>query len=131
MKQTRKELSKEEQELLRRKDREYYHLIRETRLSDRKQAYKENKPRFLFNNKKSVLKTKYGLSWEEYQEMFENQNGVCAICKQSENGRMLSVDHKHDETNRVRGLLCGSCNRALGLFKDDPTLLQAAKEYVS
>lgn len=127
----RKELSFEKQEELRKKDRIYYRLNQSKRNEDRRKAYKIHKPRFLFRNKKSVLRVKYGLSWEEYQDMFERQNGVCAICEKTEEGRMLSVDHKHDETGKVRGLLCGSCNRALGLFKDDPELLQRAKEYVS
>lgn len=127
----RKELPEEEQEELKRKDREYYYATKPVRNELRKENYKQNKKRYFINNKKSVLKAKYGLSWEEYQEMFESQNGVCAICKESEEGRMLSVDHKHDETEKIRGLLCGTCNRALGLFKDDPELLQAAKEYVS
>lgn len=126
----RKELATEEQEELKRKDREYYYATKPKRNSLRRENYKENKPRYYLNNKRSVLKAKYGLAWSEYQEMFERQNGVCAICKGTEEDRMLAVDHNH-ETDIVRGLLCGTCNRALGLFKDSPELLQVAKEYVS
>ena len=67
--------------------------------------------------------------------MAEKQNFVCAICGK-ENFAMggnhsgcLVVDHDHN-TGKVRGLLCHNCNRALGLFKDDPDLTQRATKYL-
>ncbi len=55
----------------------------------------------------------------------------CAICRQKQNGsrEWLCVDHDHT-TGVIRGLLCDPCNKALGLFADDPIRLQAAKEYL-
>src|SRR6266567_3377847 len=94
-----------------------------------RKRYRDNYAQFYHINRKCILKRKYGITWDEYQEMFESQKGLCAICQGVEEGRMLSVDHDH-ETGKVRGLLCGSCNRALGLFKEDPELLDIAKEYV-
>jgi len=92
-------------------------------------------------NKKSrknnhLLKT-YGLSLESYQALFEKQNGVCRICKKAESildkrtGEkvMLAVDHDH-ATGRIRGLLCGNCNRALGLLGDSPEILRTAADYL-
>lgn len=135
MKRTlRSELSLEEQESLRKRDREVYHVKRkdkpEYKMSQRntyERLREKNKP----IEKNRTLKRKYGLTLADYQELFEQQNGVCAICARIEENRMLAVDHCHDETGRVRGLLCGTCNRALGLFKDSPELLAKAKEYVS
>ena len=49
---------------------------------------------------------------ERYDQMFVNQNGVCALCKTAPNGRRLDVDHNH-ETGEIRGLLCNHCNRML------------------
>lgn len=129
----RKDLPWEEQEALRKRDREVYHIKRKDKPSYKaaqrntyKRLYEKNKP----IQKNRALKRKYGLTLEDYQVLFEQQNGVCAICKETESYRMLAVDHNH-ETNKVRGLLCGNCNRALGLFRDSPSLLQIAKEYVS
>ena len=65
----------------------------------------------------------------EYETMLDRQNGVCAICKGKPKGERLAVDHVHG-TEKVRGLLCGPCNRALGLFKDDPVRLAVAIEYL-
>jgi hypothetical protein len=64
--------------------------------------------------------------------MFLEQEGCCMICKihQSQCKQNLHVDHDH-ETGQVRGLLCQKCNHALGLFKDNPQIIQAALEYVS
>jgi hypothetical protein len=75
---------------------------------------------------------KYGISQDQYDEMFQSQNGVCAVCKNPEiiKDAPLRVDHNH-VTGKVRGLLCHHCNVALGHFKDDPSRLQAALEYLN
>lgn len=79
--------------------------------------------------RKNSLK-KYGLTLEDYENLFNSQDGRCAICYMKQENELLCVDHCH-RTSRVRGLLCRQCNRALGLFRDDPDLLFAAGEYVS
>jgi Recombination endonuclease VII len=55
----------------------------------------------------------YGLSTEDRKALLARQGGVCGICKKK--GRKLHVDHCH-ETGKVRGLLCGKCNRGLGHY---------------
>ena len=55
------------------------------------------------------------------------QDGGCAIC-QTFAGRMV-VDHEH-ASGRVRGILCDSCNVALGHFRDDPVVLAEAIGYL-
>ncbi len=79
---------------------------------------------------KSVLKTKYDITPEIYYEILDKQNKVCAICKkvQSEFYR-LQVDHDH-KTSKVRGLLCGKCNRSLGLLDDSIENLESAIKYL-
>lgn len=72
----------------------------------------------------------YGLTPEDYQLLMDQQDGKCAICRETcSSGNRLSVDHDH-ETNQVRGLLCRSCNRGLGLLKDNPLVLMRAWEYL-
>jgi len=71
---------------------------------------------------------RHGMTLEEYDEMAAQQGGKCAICGSEPSGR-LHVDHDHG-TGRVRGLLCGGCNKSLGLMKDDPRRLLAAVEYL-
>lgn len=70
-----------------------------------------------------------GVNIEEAERIFQAHGGLCDICRKPDNGRVLSLDHDH-KTGQIRGLLCGSCNRALGLFSDDPTLLQSAIRYL-
>lgn len=65
----------------------------------------------------------------KYEELKTLQNNVCAICKKEELGKDLAVDHCH-KTQKVRGLLCENCNRAIGLFKDDPVVCRAASDYL-
>lgn len=80
----------------------------------------------------SWLLRKYGISIVDYDNLFEDQGGRCAICgsEDSRNGnRGLVVDHDH-ATGQVRGLLCGTCNTALGKFRDDPTILLSAISYL-
>ena len=76
------------------------------------------------------LKRKFGLSLDEYQKMLEEQKGVCKICGQVENNKQLAVDHWHT-TGQIRGLLCGSCNRGIGYFRDSQDLLLKAVQYLN
>jgi hypothetical protein len=77
----------------------------------------------------NLLKTKYGISFEDYKAMLARQNGVCAICNKPPGPTRLSVDHDH-VTRAVRQLLCVKCNAGLGCFDDDPDLLRAAIAYL-
>lgn len=71
---------------------------------------------------------KYSMTESDYQKMLKEQGGVCAICGKIDE-RRLSVDHCHI-TKRNRGLLCRTCNIALGMFKDSPSLLRKAILYL-
>ena len=71
----------------------------------------------------------YGLTLEEHEQLMSDQGGKCWIC-QGDNGlKALCIDHDH-KTNNVRGLLCNLCNRAIGLLRDDPELIDKAAEYI-
>ena len=86
-----------------------------------------------FRQYKSLIKRTYNFSWENYEEMFDAQQGKCAICESkisSARTSRLYVDHCHD-TMKVRGLLCSNCNHGLGQFKDSPKLLQRAINYLT
>jgi hypothetical protein len=76
------------------------------------------------------LRRKYGISLAQYDEMLVAQDGRCLLCgSPPEPPYSLHVDHDHG-TGRIRGLLCFSCNNALGDFADDPDRLRAAARYV-
>lgn len=76
------------------------------------------------------LRSRYNLSFNEYQKMSDIQDNMCAICHhECSKNNFLSVDHDH-VTNKVRGLLCASCNLALGNFKDSVELLNNAINYL-
>lgn len=83
------------------------------------------------HNRDHMLKYSYGITSEDYQKMLVSQGGKCRICAREPNpGKHLHVDHNHT-TQKIRALLCGNCNRGLGIFKDDRYLLQRAIEYLS
>lgn len=69
------------------------------------------------------------MSPEEYASRLTAQGGVCAICKRPDGRLSLARDHCH-RTGAWRGLLCGRCNKGLGLFKDSPELLRVAALYI-
>nr|WP_245766801.1 endonuclease domain-containing protein [Streptomyces colonosanans] len=77
-------------------------------------------------NRISYFKRKYGLTPAELDELIAGQRGVCCICLAAP---AEHVDHCH-ETGRVRGVLCFSCNAALGQFKDRPDIIRRAATYV-
>ena len=80
------------------------------------------------------LKNNYGITLAQWDEMFEAQSGLCAICRTAlvlnEKGRQsFGVDHCH-QTLLVRGLLCLNCNLAIGLFHEDASVLRRALDYI-
>ena len=103
-------------------------------MSAEQKAYRQSRDMHLIDRERNLRK-EFGIGLDEYNAMLEKQGGVCSICKQEETtvraGRVmsLSVDHCH-ETGKIRGLLCNSCNRALGKFKDSIEHLLAAASYL-
>jgi predicted RNA-binding Zn-ribbon protein involved in translation (DUF1610 family) len=79
------------------------------------------------------LRSQYGIGRADFDRMSEEQSGLCLICGLSPVGRgktdLLVVDHCH-ATGNVRGLLCGFCNIAIGLMKDDPQIVTRAARYL-
>ncbi len=90
-----------------------------------------HKGRYKEKRKNYFLIKNYGISAEQYNEIFAKQNGRCKICNrhQSEFKRSLAVDHDHN-TNKVRGLLCHHCNSAIGHFFENPQIMERAIIYV-
>jgi dCMP deaminase len=99
----------------------------------RRKAQKRHQPK----QRNKYLKETYDISLEQYNEMSQLQNNVCAICKQPEtklNDRkdgyqFMSVDHDH-ATGKVRGLLCDNCNLGIGRFSENRTLMRSAMNYL-
>jgi hypothetical protein len=90
---------------------------------------KNNPDKVKAHRRKRNLKTKYNITVEEYDKMFEEQQGKCFICSSVADRRRLNVDHCHD-TGKVRKLLCDKCNMALGLLEDDIDRIQKVREYL-
>lgn len=85
-------------------------------------------------------RNKWGISLKEFEEILIAQGGGCAICGERVNpdGGRLAVDHDHDCCpgkrscgKCVRGVLCGPCNKGLGLLRDSPELLTKAIDYLT
>lgn len=91
---------------------------------------KQNRAKNLQRDYYKYAFSKYGMTPGDFDAMPAAQRGVCAICGGVEPGeRWLHVDHCHS-TGRVRGLLCGHCNKGLGLFRDNTEFLAKAIEYL-
>lgn len=104
------------------------------RLNNREKAKKLNRKWARKNPdkvKNAALKLKFNITIKDYNKLLLKQNNKCAICLIDSNklNKKLAVDHCH-KTNKIRGLLCMLCNRALGSFKDDINILENAKEYL-
>ncbi len=99
----------------------------------KKLSSKRNKIRnakFPEKRKDAVLKTKYGISLEQYNHLLKVQWNACKICgSTAPSGGVFSVDHCH-KTGKVRGLLCHLCNIGLGAFKDSTETLKKAISYL-
>jgi hypothetical protein len=83
------------------------------------------------NWRASNYRIKFGISLEDYNRMFDEQEGKCKICKRHQSilKSRLAVDHNHS-TGKIRGLLCRPCNSALGLLKENIDTLSNCIEYL-
>lgn len=92
---------------------------------------KKNQETYFKNNpdakRRIFIKYKYGITLEEYDLMYSNQKGRCAICNEKKS--KLCIDHNHT-TGEIRGLLCKQCNHAIGLLKEKITSLRSAISYL-
>lgn len=108
--------------------KEYFESYKELNKEKLRNSWRSASKKYSSNNENRRNKTlrKYGLREDEYNKMFDLQNGKCSICSREV---MLVVDHCH-ETNSIRSLLCNKCNLGLGHFADNIELLNNAIEYL-
>ncbi len=96
----------------------------------RSKAWATQNPERAARNLYNKELARFGLTIEDFDNLYIKQGGVCAICKEACSlHKRLSVDHDH-VTLKVRGLLCHRCNMAIGLFRDRDDCMVAAAEYV-
>jgi hypothetical protein len=74
------------------------------------------------------------MTFEQVKELLDSQNGSCALCKTSVSfgtgfSNAAHVDHCHT-TNKVRGILCGNCNTALGKLGDSVESIKKVLQYL-
>ena len=99
------------------------------RLNEYRREYRR-RPERKRADRDAHLRRKYGLGGDEYDALLLRQGGVCAICGESPApSTNLHVDHDH-ATGVVRGLLCVSCNNALGAFRESFEIFRAAAAYL-
>ena len=96
------------------------------RYLERQRSYRGT-PAKKLSNRKSHLKRKYGITIEEFDALLAAQGGGCAICG---NPDADNVDHDH-VTGKVRGILCFTCNVAIGLVSEDEERLVGALHYLA
>jgi len=105
-----------------------YRINNRLKLLEYKKKYRQE---FGTSIQSGVLKTRYGITIQQYKYLLFKQRGKCKICplKQKDMKIALAVDHDHI-SNRIRGLLCSNCNRGIGFFQDNPKLLRKAARYL-
>jgi hypothetical protein len=117
-------------EKIKAKQKEYYLENREKRIAQAK-AYRNSDPEF--NLKRGCRR--HSITPEAYRILLDQQSGGCAICGDLQT--KLNIDHDHSCCagkntcgQCVRGLLCSLCNTALGLVRDNPSILRKAADYL-
>jgi hypothetical protein len=107
--------------------RERYQSNREV-MRARQNEYRRQYPERHYERQ---LKRRLGMTLAEKRIVWEAQDKKCKLCNRPITLLGAHVDHIHDRKPIViRGLLCGSCNRAIGLFRDDPEVLDRAAAYL-
>jgi len=101
-------------------------LVVTREVEERARARYRVKPSWKAASMRATRKYEYGISDDAYQALVQAEDGRCAICKEA---AKLHLDHDH-QTGKIRGLLCGACNRAIGMMQDNPARLRAAAAYL-
>lgn len=104
----------------------YYKDIEKSRKVSRESARRNSNPE---KKRKNKLKSEYGMTTEQWQDMFKSQGCKCAICNAADTGSKngWNTDHCH-KSGRVRFILCAHCNRGLGAFRDNPEIMRKAAD---
>jgi hypothetical protein len=101
------------------------------RYREKQRKYREENAALIKSKLRSwYLEKTYGITVEQYNEIFARQGGRCAICGAKPNAKIsLHVDHSH-KTGKIRGLLCFRCNNGIGDFRENPVILHKAASYI-
>ena len=92
----------------------------------------KDKQKYIKSGRNSYLKRVYGITLDQYNEILEKQNGVCAVCQNPERAKnkSLAVDHDH-KTGEIFGLLCFFCNHKFVGRNRNPELYLKAAAYLT
>jgi hypothetical protein len=91
---------------------------------EKERVRRKQQPTYKGDRRKAQwIKTSYGLTWEQYQDLVKAAKGICEVCEQPFGKRGPFVDHCHT-TGVVRGLLCSKCNLAEGYLKTPEAVLR-------
>jgi hypothetical protein len=102
-------------------------ICKSCRNKRRQEKRAEDPQKEKIRTRKRALQSKYGLTLEDYDNMYTSQQGKCKICNTSYD--LLCIDHCHN-TSKIRGLLCNSCNTGIGHLKDNVQFLKSAIQYL-
>jgi hypothetical protein len=85
-------------------------------------------------HKKTQVKFQFGISIEEYYARLASQNNTCALCNEpfegvGATGLAPALDHSHND-GKLREFIHNSCNKGIGLLRDDPKICRLAAEYL-
>ena len=113
--------------------RKQYKLKNKEKVRAQELQYRQQHPEKI---KEHDLLANHGITLKEYNILLSSQNNVCKICGKLETSKeknkkvkSLAVDHDH-KTGKIRGLLCGKCNKGIGLFQDSIEILTNAICYL-
>lgn len=101
------------------------------RLKTRREAHGKvaHLPEVKYKKRMRMLYERYGISAQQYLDLAEKQENLCAICGKPPGSKALAVDHDH-ATGEVRALLCVDCNLGLGRFRDNIEVMRQAIKYL-
>ena len=128
--QRKKEWREKNKERWKAANKKWYKENRDESLQRSKGWYQKNKNKCRERVRNYQLKSQYGITAKEYDEILTSQGHVCACCRSPSTGRRrLAVDHDHS-TSEVRGLLCDNCNTGIGRLGDTESGVQDALIYL-